>query len=130
MTDEKKDIKQASGESESLSPEQKIEFFQEKIKTIEEKEEIREEVITKEALKREIDIMELDDSLKEEATQKAKKIQTLGEEEKIKNLLEITKKEGIAFSVKVVKQINDPYILDTFHDILVKEWAYYKQFLK
>lgn len=128
MTDEKEEIKQPSGES--LSPEQKIEFFQEGGKMVEKKGPTREEIITKEALKREIDTIELNDELKSEAVEKAKKIQTLGEEEKIEHLLEITKIQGIAFAVKVAKQINDPYVLDTFHDILVKEWASYKQFLK
>lgn len=134
MTDEKnlpaqaREIKQPSGES--LSPEQKIEFFQEGGKMVEKKGPTREEIITKEALKREIDTIELNDELKSEAVEKAKKIQTLGEEEKIEHLLEIVKIQGIAFAVKVAKQINDPYVLDTFHDILVKEWASYKQFLK
>ena len=105
MTDEKKEIKQPSGESESLSPEQKIEFFQEGIKASEKKEPTKEETITKEALKREIDIMELDGDLKEEAVQKANKIQALGEEEKIEYLLEISKDKGIVFAVKVAKQI-------------------------
>ena len=127
MTEEKDEIKQPSGES--LSPEQKIEFSQEGKKVIE-KEPTREEVITKEALRREIDAMELSDDLKAEATEKAKKIQSLGEEEKIEHLLEITKDKGIAFAIKVAKQMNDPYVLDTFHDILVKEWFTYKQFLK
>lgn len=130
MTDEKKEIKQPSGESKNLSPEQKIEFFQEGVKVPEKKEVTREEFITKEALKREIDIMELDDNLREEAIEKAKKIQTLGEEEKIEHLLEIAKNKGIVFAVRVSKQMNDPYILDIFHDILVKEWPIYKQFLK
>ena len=94
------------------------------------KEPTTEETITKEALKREIDTMELSADLKAEATEKAKKIQTLGEEEKIEHLLEITKDKGIAFAIRVAKQMNDPYALDTFHDILVKEWFTYKQFLK
>src|SRR3989344_6066868 len=125
MADEKKEIKQPPGESESLSPEQKIEFFQEGIKTVEKKEPTREETITREALKREINAMELDDSLKEAADEKAKKIQTLGEEEKIERLLEITKEKGIAFAIRVAQQMNDHYVLDIFHDILVKEWASY-----
>ena len=153
MTDEKKDInpvrnkslktitdqsmdrisngvKQPSGESESLSPEQKVEFFQEGRKELIMKEQTKEESITKEALKREIDTMELNDSLKKEAYEKAKKIQTLGQEEKIEHLLEDAKVKGIVFSIKVAQQINDPYVLDTFHDILVKNWADYKQFLR
>ena len=128
MTEEKDEIKQPAGES--LSPEQKIEFSQEGEKALEKREPTREETITKEALKREIDTMELGDDLKAEAAEKAKKIQTLGEEEKIEHLLEITKDKGIAFAVRVAKQMNDPYVLDTFHDILVKEWFTYKQFLK
>ena len=130
MTNEKKEIKQPSGESESLSPEQKIEFFQEGGKELIMKEQTKEESITKEALKREIDTMELNDSLKKEAYEKAKKIQTLGQEEKIEHLLEDAKVKGIVFSIKVAQQINDPYVLDTFHDILVKNWADYKQFLR
>ena len=128
MTNEKEEIKQPSGES--LSPEQKLQFFQEGEKAAEKIEPTREETITKEVIKREIDIMELNDDLKAEAAEKAKKIQSLGEEEKIEYLLEVTKDKGIAFAIKVAKQMNDPYALDVFHDILVKEWFTYKQFLK
>ncbi len=128
MTDAKKEIKQPSGES--LSPEQKIEFSQEGTKVPEKKEPTKEEVITKESLQREIEMMELDDSLKEEASQRAREIQTLGEGEKIEHLLEITKARGIAFAVRTAQQMNDPYVLDSFHDILVQNWAAYKQFLK
>lgn len=126
MSDEK-EIKQPSGES--LSPEQKIEFYQEGIK-IEKKESTREELFTREALKREIDKIELEESLKGEADEKAQKIQTLGEEEKIEHLLETAKNRGIVFAIRVGKQMNDDFALDTFRDILVKEWETYKQFLK
>jgi len=127
MTDEKQEIKQPSGES--LSPEQKVEFYQEGIK-IEKKESTREEIMTKEAIKREIEKIEMVESLQEEADEKAKKIQTLGEEEKIEHLLEVAKDKGIAFAIRVGKQMNDDFVLDTFRDILVKEWGSYKQFLK
>jgi len=128
MTEEKKEIKQPSGES--LSPEQKIEFSQEGIKIPEKKELVKEDHDVKEILKREIEIMELDDNLKKEAIEKARKIQVLGEEEKIEHLLETAKKSGIIFAVQIAKQMNDAYILDVFHDILVKDWDSYKQFLK
>jgi hypothetical protein len=132
MTDEKderaKEIIQPSGES--LSPEQKIEFSQEGVKPIEKKEITQEEVITREALRREIAEMEFSDDLKAEANEKAQKIQVLGEEEKIEHLLEIVKKRGVVFAIKTVERMNDPYILDTFHDILIKEWGFYKQFLR
>ena len=128
MTDEKKEIVKPSGES--LSLEQKIEFSQEGEKAVQEKEPSREETITKEALKREIEAMELDDDLKEEANEKAKKIETLDEGEKIEHLLGIAKNKGIAFAIRVAKKMNDAYALDTFHDILIKEWFTYKQFLR
>lgn len=128
MTDENKKIKQPF--NKGLSPERKIEFLQEGAEAAEKKELTREEIITKEALKREIDTMELDDSLKEAAAEQVKKIQTLGEEEKIEHLLEITKDKGVIFAVKVAQKMNDPYVLDIFHDILVKEWVSFKQFLK
>ncbi|MBI1866428.1 MAG: hypothetical protein HY005_02040 [Candidatus Staskawiczbacteria bacterium] len=115
---------------ESLPSSQKIEFFGKGKKAPEKREPTREEFITKEALKREIDKMELEDSLKEEAVKKTKEIQALGEGEKIEHLLEIAKEKGIAFAVKVANQINDPYVLDNFHDILVREWVSYKQFLR
>ncbi len=127
LPEESGEIKRPSGGS--LSGEGRVEIFQEGEKKIE-REPSPEEIITKEALKREIDKMELDDSLKEEVAEKVKKIQVLGEEEKIEHLLEITKQKGIVFAVRVAKQMNDPYILDIFHDILVKEWLIYKQFLK
>lgn len=127
FTEHEGEIIQPSGES--LSPEQKVEFPQEQEKMAE-REATTEKAITKEALQREIDVMELSDELREEATKKAKKIQTLGQEEKIERLLKIAKDKGIVFAVKMAKQMNDPLVLDTLHDILVKEWATYRQFLK
>ncbi len=128
MTDMKKEIKQPSGEN--LSPEQKIEFSQEGIRAPERNEPTREEIISKESLQREIAKMELDDSLKKEASQRAREIETLGEGKKIEHLLEVAKDKGVAFAIKTAKEMNDPYVLDSLHDILVKEWAEYKQFLK
>lgn len=126
--DKKEEIIQPQGES--LSPEQKIEFSQEGVEPIEKKDFTQEEIITKEALRREIDKMEFSDDLKEEANKKAQKIQVLGEEEKIGHLLEIVKERGVVFAIKTAERMNDPYILDTFHDILIKEWVFYKQFLR
>jgi len=132
MTDEKdkqaREIIQPGGES--LSPEQKIDFSQEGIESIEKKEITQEELIAKEALRREIEKMDFSDDLKKEASAKAQKIQVLGEEEKIEHLLELVKERGVIFAIKTAERMNDPYILDTFHDILIKEWGFYKQFLR
>ena len=42
-------------------------------------------------------------------------------EEKINSLIEIAFKEGIEKAIKEVQKLNDPYILDEFHDRLIKE---------
>jgi len=73
--------------------------------------------------------MDLDDNLKIHMQSQAQEIQSLEENEKVKSLLKIAKEKGVIFSVNVAKKMNDPYILDTFHDVLAKE-GYYKEFLK
>ncbi|OGZ71203.1 MAG: hypothetical protein A2904_00505 [Candidatus Staskawiczbacteria bacterium RIFCSPLOWO2_01_FULL_33_9] len=128
MIDKNKEIKQPSGEG--LSPEQKIEFLQEGVRVQEKEKSTTEESITKDALRREIDKMELNDDLKQEAVERARTIEALDEEKKVKHLLEITKEKGIVFAVNVADKMNDPYVLDNFRDILVKEWYTYKQFLR
>jgi len=94
-----------------------------------EKEISAEEKLIREEVSRELKLMEQDEDLKKESENKAKKIQYLGDEEKLENLLKIAKDKGVVFAVKVAKNMNDPYILDTFHDLLVKEglWKNLKQ---
>ncbi|MBU4204569.1 hypothetical protein KKH26_00065 [Patescibacteria group bacterium] len=87
-----------------------------------------EEVIRKQ-LRQEIETMELSEGLKEEAAKKAKKIEFLGEQEKLEHLIVIAKDKGVAFAVRVAKDMNSPYILDIFHDILFKD-GFYKKFLE
>lgn len=110
--------------------EQGIEFSKEEIETAKKKEGGAEtEKIITEQLKREIEAMEMDESLKGEAKKKADKIEFLGEKEKIKHLLEIAGEKGVLFAVGVAKDMKDPYLLDIFHDILAQE-GYYKKFMK
>lgn len=73
-----------------------------------------------EQLRREIAMMELSPELQEEARKKAKKIEFLGEKEKLERLVALAEEKGPVFSVRVAKEINDPHILDTFHDVLIK----------
>lgn len=101
-------IEDESREKKEISPDEKI---------------VREEVM------REIDMMKLDDNLKKEAEDKVKKIHFLADDEKLKNLLQIAREKGVIFAVKVAKSMNDPFLLDTLHDILSKE-GYYKNFGK
>lgn len=88
-----------------------------------------EEEAIKEQLKKEIDLIDVDDSLKKEAEAKANKIGALDEERKLKKLLAIAKSKGVIFAIKVANEMKDPYILDIFHDLLVKE-GLYKKFAK
>jgi len=82
--------------------------------------------IVLEKLRKEIDLMESDERAKKEAKKKAEKIEFLAEKEKIEQLLKIARERGVAFSVQVAKKINDPYLLDIFHDILAQEGFYKK----
>ncbi|MEK7664926.1 MAG: hypothetical protein AAB361_02175 [Patescibacteria group bacterium] len=110
--------------------EQGVEFLKEETETAKKRESAAEkEKIITDHLKREIEEMELDENLKEEAKKKAKKIEFLGEKEKIERLLEIAGEKGIIFAVGVAKDMKDPFLLDVFHDVLAQE-GYYKKFMK
>lgn len=95
-----------------------------------EKKEIRDhdEKISSQ-LRREIEMMELDESLKKDANAKAQKIEFLGEKEKIERLLEIAKDKGLIFAIQVARKMNEPYLLDILHDTLAQE-GFYKDFTK
>lgn len=95
----------------------------------EKKEISKDEKIIADELRREIEIMEVEDELKEQAKKKAQEIEFLGEKEKIEHLLKIAREKGIVFAIKIAKEMKDAYILDTLHDILAKE-GYYKNFAK
>jgi len=95
----------------------------------ERKETLPEEKIVADELRREIEMMKIDDKLKDEAKKKAQKIEFLGEKEKIEHLLELAREKGIVFAVNVAREMKDPYLLDIFHDILARE-GYYKDFTK
>ncbi len=94
-----------------------------------EKKEFNEKEIIDRQIRQEIENMDLSGSQKKETQIHADKIKLLKDQEKIKNLLSIAQRKGVIFAVNVAKKMNDPFILDTFHDTLAKE-GYYKEFLK
>jgi hypothetical protein len=106
--------------------EQAVHFNWDKEKKVEKKETSEDEKIIAEELKREIDLMDIDENLKKEAEQKANKIQFLAEDDKLKELLALAKEKGVLYAIQVAKKMNEPYILDTLHDILSKEGYYQK----
>ena len=81
-----------------------------------------------ETLRREIELMNLDPNLQQEAVTKAKKIQILAEEERLEELVKMAREKGVIFAVKTAQSMNDPYMLDMLHDLLAKN-GYYKEFL-
>jgi len=109
--------------------EQNIEFKRDAGPAPEKREVLSEEEIISDKLRREIEMMELDEKLKGEAEKKAQKISFLGEDKKIEHLLKIAREKGVIFAVQVAKKMNDPYLLDIFHDILARE-GYYQKFMK
>jgi len=125
MDDKNEQIKPP--ERKILESEQRVEFKREAAP--EKKEISQEEKLISDKLKKEIEMMELDEKLKAEAKTKAEKIEFLGEKQKIEHLLEIAREKGVVFAIQVAKKMNDPYLLDIFHDVLAQE-GYYKKFTK
>ena len=125
--DQKENIK--TPEKEISAGEQQPRFEYEKEKIPETKESRKEDEIVSAELRREIEMMELDEKAKAEVEKTREKIEFLGEKEKIEHLLEIAKKKGLVFAVQVARRMNEPYLLDILHDTLARE-GYYKDFTK
>lgn len=102
-------------------------FFQEQDKR--EKEINNQELLSKKELEKKILTVKLSPKLTDDAKKTAVQIKPLNKKEKLQNLLNIAEEKGVAFAVAVVKNMNDHYLLDTFHDFLVKD-GLYKKFKK
>ncbi|MEI7424631.1 MAG: hypothetical protein WCK10_00730, partial [Candidatus Staskawiczbacteria bacterium] len=104
----------------NLSPEREV--------TLEGKELLRDDKAVTAELRREIEMMQLDDNTKKDAEAKAEKIEFLGEKEKIEHLLQTAREKGLVFAIHVARKMNEPYLLDVLHDTLADE-GYYKDFI-
>ncbi|MFH0792371.1 MAG: hypothetical protein V1905_04130 [bacterium] len=62
--------------------------------------------------------------LEEEAKGEALKIKELNVEERLRRLLDIAKVKGMVMAVRVCREMNDPYLLDLFHDTLASGGHY------
>ena len=140
--DDKKDLPEQAGEKLSNIPvperkvpteNQPVDFKAEKEMgpegKVEKKDTFNEDKNISEGLKREIELMEVDKNLKQQAEQTANKIHSLSDDDKLKELLNIAKDKGVIYAIGVCKKMNDPYLLDTLHDMLAKE-GYYQNFIK
>jgi len=100
-------------------------LIEEVFKEIAEKKEEGKEVLSEEEelirkkIEREIELIKTTKEEDEVIEKKAQKIKQLDAQAKIKKLLVIAKEDGVSFAVKIAQKLNDPYILDIFHDILV-----------
>ncbi len=110
-------------------PEQGVNLKSEVEKKLEKKGESSEDKIVLAELRREVEMMKLDDNTKKEAEAKAEKIEFLGEKEKIEHLLQMAREKGVVFAIHMVRKMNEPYLLDILHDTLSQE-GFYKDFVK
>ncbi len=108
------------------SGEQEVHFDWDKEKKVEKRELSPDDKTVSEELRREIEMMEMDDKSKDEAKKKAEKIEFLGEKEKVEHLLQIAREKGVVFAIQVARRMNEPYLLDILHDTLAKEGFYLK----
>ena len=136
MAKTKIDVSPQSGQNKEVLSREKVEGVSletpvEAPSESKEREAEKEDLTLREIqeLRDKIEKTDLEEHLKIQAAAQAADIKSLKKEEKIKKLLEIAKKKGIVYAVSVARKMNDPYILDTFHDTLAEK-GYYKSFLK
>jgi len=91
----------------------------------EKKEKLTNEEFKK--IRKEIEKTDLAESLIPQIQKHAQDVKVLGDNQKIKKLLEIADEKGIIYAVNVAKKMDNPYVLDVFHDILIKN-GYYDEF--
>ena len=130
MPSQKKDEKINKGQQENFNEvvfDGEIKESQEPFKeTAKERETVDDE---NKRLKDQIEKMHLDNDLKAQVQTDATSAQPLEEQKKIKYLLALAQKKGVVYAVNVAKNMDDPYLLDKFHDLLIEK-GYYKEFIK
>ena len=89
--------------------------------------EAPQESVDHRKIKAQIENTLLDDDVKMQAQASAGDLQSLETKGKIEKLMQIAKEKGVVYAVAVAKKMNDPFILDTLHDMLAQE-GYYRNF--
>ena len=86
----------------------------------EEKQAVRKD------LEKKVEETELPPEVQQQVVSQAAQIQSgaLNEEAKVKRLVDMAQTKGVIFALKAAKEIGDDYILDMFHDALVKDKLY------
>lgn len=89
----------------------------------------REETEEKQELEKEIEKIKLSPDEKVQAQKQADELKRQTAQGKIQHLLDLAQSQGIAYAIEVARKINDPYLLDLFHDTLAKQ-GLFKKFLE
>jgi hypothetical protein len=129
MDDKTNNEQKIGGNERHISSGERALSFKTEAEPKKEKEISPDEKIVREEIMREIEMMEKDESMKAEAEQKVKRIHYMSDDKKLEELVKIAREHGVLAAVKMAKDMNDPFLLDTLHDILSKE-GYYKNFVK
>lgn len=108
-------IEEKIKEAFELKKEKKTEFLKE------------EEKALKEEILREVEKMELEPKLKKQALKEAEKIEKFENLKKVKMLFDFAEKKGLSYAIEVAKSLKDHFLIDVFHDLLVKD-EFYKKF--
>ena len=120
--------KEEVGKQEVPAPEQKPHFEGEKSEAKPESSEAETAELNsiKELLEREVHIMNADPDLKKVAQTEAKEIASFGAEELIVRFEEIASKKGLVAAFSVAQKTNNAFIMDRFHDFMIKDGRYKK----
>lgn len=119
-------------EKEKIStPEEMRQVYEQSREAVPEKFDISREEAEKikQNLLREVSEMEDIPELKKEAQEKANQIGSFGLDKIFEHLLEIARQKDLVRAVHVAKNMNNPNVLDSFHDYLVEDGRY-KEFIK
>ena len=124
MNEEKETNKQ-SLDQEKLEIE-KDNYQEEIVETQQENKELHkkdfEKRLIKEKLGEELEKLEEDsENFEEEIEKEKQQIETLEKEGKLSRLLSVAQEKGAPFAVEIAKKMDDHYILDALHDLLVRK---------
>ncbi|MGB2762048.1 MAG: hypothetical protein WBC21_00715 [Minisyncoccales bacterium] len=96
---------------------------------LEKKELTEEEKEVKKEIEKEIEKVKLSPQAKVQARKQAEDIKKGTVKGKIQHLLDLAQSQGLAYAVEVARKMDDPYLLDLFHDTLAKK-GLFKKFLE
>lgn len=80
-------------------------------------------------LEKEMEKIKLSPEVKVQAQKQSEEMKKQSVKGKIQHLLDLAQTQSVAYAIEVAQKMNDPYLLDLFHDTLAKE-GLFKKFLE